>query len=135
MVADTRIARGLAACTCGQSMPIDRRALGGRLATTTSALLEQPAHDLLAGLGRRVEGEAALAPVHLQEDGAAFVAGDRRDEPVLAALDPLDPDDVGPEVAEQRRAPRPGDVAAEVDHLDPGQHAAGRRVSESMVRG
>ena len=42
---------------------------------------------------------------------------DRGDEPVLAAFDPLDPDDVGPEVAEQRRAPRPGDVPAEVDHL------------------
>ena len=41
--------------------------------------------------------------------------------PVLAAIDPLDADDVGPQVAQQRGAVGPGDEAAEVEDADAGQ--------------
>ena len=81
--------------------------------------------DDLAALGRgRVEGHAELVAVHRQEHRAAALgAGADRDEAaVLAAAEPLDADHLGAEIAEQRRAERPGDVAAEIENANAVEH-------------
>ena len=53
----------------------------------------------------------------------------RRDPAVLAAADPLDADDVGAEVGQERRTVRPGDVATEVENPGARENAAQRFVT------
>ena len=73
-----------------------------------------------AALGRRgIERHRALVAVHDQEERAHAVRADRRDPAVLAAASPLDADDVGAEIRQERGAVRPGDVAPEVEDADP----------------
>ena len=85
----------------------------------------QAAHDL-APLGlHRVQRQAALAAVALQEHRAGAVLRDRLYPSVLAAAQLLDADHVGAEVGQQRGAERPRDVAAEVEHAHARQHAGG----------
>ena len=76
-------------------------------------------HDQ-AALGRGgIERHRALVAVHDQVEGAHAVRADRRDPAVLAAASPLDADDVGAEIGQERGAVRPGDVAPEVEDADP----------------
>jgi len=75
-------------------------------------------HDLAPLLAGRVERHGALVPVHREIERAHAVGGDRRHPAVLAPAAPLDADHVGAEVAQERRAVRPGDVASEVEHPD-----------------
>ena len=90
---------------------------------------DQPADDLLAGLGHRVEGHAALVAVHLLEERAVAGLRDRGLEAVLAARALLDPDHLGAEIGEQGGAIGPGDIAAEIQHPDARQDIGHRRVS------
>ena len=48
---------------------------------------------------------------------------DRDERAVLAAADPLDADHLGAEIAEQRGAERPGDIAAEIENADAVEYA------------
>jgi hypothetical protein len=86
----------------------------------------QLADDRAAVGGGRVERHRALVAVHHQEHRAHAIVTDRRNPAVLAAADPLDPDDVGAEVGQQGRTVWPGDVAAEVENPGPRENAAQR---------
>src|SRR6266851_2712061 len=81
--------------------------------------------DDLAALRRsRVQGHAALVAVHREEHRAAALGSSaNRDEgAVLAAADPLDADHLGTEIAQQRGAERPRDIAAEIEDANPVEH-------------
>ena len=81
--------------------------------------------DYLASFrSHRVDRHPLLVAVDLKEEGAGAVVGHGRQPPILAAVDPLDPDHLGPEVAEQAGAIRAGDETSEVEHADPGQDVA-----------
>jgi len=86
--------------------------------------LHQLSHDLPSLGPHRVERHAALVAVHLQEQGAFAGRGDRRLEPILAALALLDADHLGAVLGHERRAIGPGDIAAEVEHPYAIEHAS-----------
>jgi hypothetical protein len=81
-------------------------------------------HDFAALWRGRVQGHAELVAVHREEHRAAAVRtrADRDERAVFAAADPLDADDLRAEVAQQRGAERPGDVAAEIENADTVEH-------------
>ena len=94
----------------------------------------EPADEALAGRGRQVEGDRALRPVGREEIGgvgrlrACRVAQEGRPPGtgVVAAARALDLDHVGAEIGQQLRGPRPGQDAAQIEHLEAGQGAAPR---------
>src|SRR6185503_2873242 len=63
----------------------------------------------------KVESDAALVAIAVEEQPALAAFGDRPEFAILAAFAPLDPDHIGAEVRQQHRAIRPGDEAAKVD--------------------
>ena len=85
---------------------------------------DEAAHDAPAGFRHGIEGKAALVAVHLKEHRPfTALAGprlrhDRLNEAVLRSLAPFDPNNLGPQVAQQGRAVRPGNIAAEVEYAD-----------------
>ena len=81
--------------------------------------------DLAAPRCGRIERHAELVAVHRQEHRttASGASADRDVSAVLAALDPLDADHLGAEIAQQRGAKRPRDVAAKIEHADPIEYA------------
>src|SRR5207302_10915523 len=73
----------------------------------------------------RIQGHAELVAVHRQEHRAAashrfigWPGADRDQAAILAAADPLDADNLGAEIAEERRAERPRDIAPEIENAD-----------------
>ena len=70
----------------------------------------------------QVEHEAALAAVHAEE-GAALGLERRRVLAQRVAAGRLDLGDFRAKVGEQRAAVGPGDIAAEIEDLDPGERA------------
>ena len=87
---------------------------------------QPPQHRAPLGL-HRVQGHPALVAVDLHEERAVAGRGQRHQETVFAAADLLDPHHVGPQVREQRRAERPRDVAAEIEHPDPVENPGHRQ--------
>src|SRR5260370_19658462 len=73
-------------------------------------------HDLAAGRLHRVECQAKLVAAHLEEHRAFAAFDDGRHPAVLAAVELLDADHLGAEVAQHRAAERTGDVAAEIEN-------------------
>src|SRR5260370_42048802 len=73
-------------------------------------------HDLAAGRLHRVEREAKLVAAHLEEHRAFAALDDGRHPAVLAAVELLDADHLGAEVAQHRAAERAGDVPAEIEN-------------------
>src|SRR6185437_12022052 len=83
--------------------------------------LEQPPHDVLAGLALEIDGDAALAEIADDRVGrVAAVAHPEGARPVAVA-DALDLDHVGAMLGEQHGAIGPGDALAEVDDLQSGE--------------
>ncbi len=72
----------------------------------------------------RIERQAELVAAHLEEHRAFAALDDGRHPAVLAAVELLDADHFGAEVAQHRAAERTGDVAAEIENAntleDPG---------------
>ena len=92
--------------------------------------------DDLAPLGTGgIERHRALVAVHHQVHRPDAVGADRRHPAVFTAADPLDPDDVGAEIGQQRRAVRPGDVASEVEDPDPVENTVQRSRHARSCRG
>src|SRR5260370_38108573 len=73
-------------------------------------------HDLAAGRLHRVEREAKLVAAHLEEHRAFAALDDGRHPAILAAVQLLDADHLGAEVAQHRAAERTGDVPAEIEN-------------------
>ncbi len=80
---------------------------------------DEPVEGVPAGCRGQIEQRAALVPVEDGEAGPAPAAV--RDPELVAQRRPLDLDDVGAEIAEQRRGIRTGDDRAQVKHAKPGQ--------------
>ncbi len=111
--------RGLTARTLSQSSPIAFSVSAGRFATTTSLCITSRRTTSRPGLAHRVERQAALVAVHLQEHrafawAAVLVLSERNEGAILAPVALLHPDHLGAEIAEQRRAIGSGDIAAEI---------------------
>ncbi len=82
-------------------------------------------HDLLAGRLHGIEREAELVAPHLEEHGAFAALGDRRHPAVLAAVELLDADHLGAEVAQHGAAERPRDVPAEIENANSARRTPG----------
>ena len=83
------------------------------------------AHDLRAFRLRDIDSEGSLAAIGAQVIGG-FAAGKRwaPGSCIVAALYPLNFDDVGAKVGEQLRSPRSSQDSREVEHLETGQRPA-----------
>ena len=106
------------------------RGAGAEVLGDDVGALDQPAHDLAARGGAHVDRHAALVAVEADVEAALGLAVrivlpgravERRDEPRRVALERLDLDHLGAEVAEQGGAERPGDEGAEVEDAKPGE--------------
>ena len=86
----------------------------------------EPAQDLLAVCGLKVEGDAPLVPVHHHE-GSGFIGDLRwhRTARIISAGYLLDLDDVGAEVGQHEAAGRTCHVMGEVDDLEAGDRPLG----------
>ena len=84
---------------------------------------DQLLHHLAAGGLHRVQRHAELVAAHLEEHRAFAALGDRRDPAVLAALELLDADHLGAEVAQHGSAEGAGDVPAEIEDANSFQNA------------
>ena len=88
---------------------------------------DEPALDLAPFVRRRIKGQALLVAIDLEvRDPGVVRLAHPVDEAVLPASGLLHPDDLRSEVAEQCRAPRPRDVAPEVENPYPFQHSRHR---------
>src|SRR3954453_1867675 len=92
--------------------------LGAEALEEDVGALQQPPHDLLAGVGLEVDGETALSQIADDREGRmAGVADAQRARPVAVAQ-ALDLDHVGAVLGEQHGAVRSGDPLAEIDDLE-----------------
>ena len=123
-----RIMSGLTWRRLSRSSASERKTRGGRLATTTSAVATSFLTISRPSRCGRIERHPELVAVHRQEHRttASGASADRDVSAVLAALDPLDADHLGAEIAQQCGAKRPRDVAAEIEHADPIEYARHR---------
>ncbi len=99
-----------------------RQGLGRQIGHHDVRRLDQPAHHVMPARLHRIQRHAALVAVHLHEEAAFAVGGDRGLEAVLAAGALFDPDHVRAEFGQQRRAVGPGDVAPEIQDANARQH-------------
>src|SRR5207237_685206 len=76
------------------------------------------AQDLAALWMSYVEREGALVVVHLQEERTLAVIGDRHDVPVGIAVNLLDANAPGAQVAQHGRAVRRRNEASEIQHAN-----------------
>src|SRR6185503_5255984 len=83
--------------------------------------LEQSPHDLLAGVGLEVDGDAPLAEV--ADDGIGRMAAVTRAQGArpVAVADAFDLDDLGAVLRQQHGAVGAGDALAEIDDLQAGE--------------
>ncbi len=102
---------------------------------------EEAAQDRGAFRGLEVQPERPLVAVDREEVGGGPGAGLDRADPRRApatrrvTLGWLDLDDLGPEVAEQHRAIRPGEHGRAVDDAETGERAGSRLVGSVGHRG
>ena len=97
--------------------------LVGQVGDHDVGLRDQFLHDLAAGRLHRVEREAELVAAHLEEHRAFAALDDRRHPAILAAVELLDADHLGAEIAQHGAAERAGDVAAEIENADTFENA------------
>ena len=90
---------------------VDQRVGGG----------DQPPQYLLAGFLLQIDGERALVAVVVDEDGADAGCALRRDRPVHVAVDGLDLDDLGAQIAEDLRGEGTEDDGGDVDDAQAGE--------------
>ena len=95
-----------------------RQARAGQVGNDHVGGANQPAHDLAALVGHRVDGQRQLVAIQLQEQAAFPARANRRNKTILAALTLFDADDLGAVLGKQGRAVGAGDVAPEVEDAD-----------------
>ena len=87
---------------------------------------DQPAHHLLPFRLHRIERDAFLVAVDLQEQRALAAFADRRDKAILAAVAFLHANDFRTELRQQRRAIWPRDIAPEIEDANALQNSPHR---------
>ena len=95
----------------------------------------QLGHQLASGLGRKIDGDAALATILLHEVRAVAVDDHRQPSGRVTARRRLDLDHIGAEPGEQQGAGRAGEILGEVEHADAVEHLATlpATVSRSLI--
>ena len=83
--------------------------------------VDQTAEHVGAGVGLQIDGEALLAAVQAEKEGAPPVPERRPGAGVVALGRLLDLDDLGAHVAEHHRAVGTGEDARQVEHPESGQ--------------
>jgi hypothetical protein len=78
-------------------------------------LCAQRLREHLPIFGLQIDDDAALVAIHRTEQ-AALAVRERTDRAIVVAARRLDLDDVGAEIAEQRRTQRPRQHPGKIDH-------------------